>query len=256
MAYELPCPMPMSMSCVRKKAESLFWDYVQVVGVDYIIRNGIDFNEAYDAIIYPRYEIILDCNTYLDGDNDDDEILGQYLPKDNVAIINKTLIDSNDPRRVFTTVHEVVGHGILHGDYLRKTGRDFPALFSTEKSMRLMDNTFEAQANTMAAHFISPLGLVLALFKKVFGTWDKIRYTGPGKYRLNVNGMSRSVWAQSPYQLAWQVAIRLKQYFGGLSTESLMYRVLEVAIDSNGYGNRDFGSQGKVDSIAEIISGI
>ena len=253
MAYELPCPIPMSMTCVRKKAESLFWDYAREVGVEYILRVGFDFNDAYDAIIYPRYEIELDENTYLDVDNNGDEILGQYLPKENVAIINKTLIDNKDPRRVFTAIHEVVGHGVLHGDYLRKTGRDFPNLFSTEESMKLMDNTFEEQANTMAANFISPLGLVLALFKKVFGTWDKIRFTGSGRYSLNVNGMDCSVWAESPRQLGQQVAKRLKHYFWGLSMESLTIQVMKVAIDSNGFSNKDFGYPNKIDSLGDVI---
>lgn len=249
----LPCPEPMSEQQICQRAHKLFWDYVREVGESYIMRVGIDFDDVYDSIIYPNYEICLDTSIDLDVDDRGDEILGQFLPEDNTVLISSRLIARNDPRRVFTTLHEVVGHGILHGNFLRKNSKNYPNLYSTEESMKLIENTFEGQANAMAVNFLSPEGFVLALYRKVFGTWRKINYIGPGRYNLYVNGVDCSVWAASPYQLAWAVAKRIKHYFWGLSTESIMYRVLKVAIERNGHNNRDFSSPNRIFSVGECL---
>ena len=105
-----PSPKPMSEQMIREKALGLFWDYVREVGEGYILRYGINFDDMYDAIIYPRYEISLDTKIDLGYDENDEEILGQFIPEDNIARISERLIINNDPRRIFTTVHEVVGH--------------------------------------------------------------------------------------------------------------------------------------------------
>ena len=250
--YNLPSPEPMSMYTVRMKAEALFWDYVKEVGEDYILKNGLNFDDAYDSVIYPRYEIAMDRNIDLGVDDDGIEIFGQFLPHHNVALISRNLIVRNDPRLLFTTIHEVVGHGILHGNYLRKTGKDYPHLYSTRESI-FMENAFEHQANTMAINFVAPEGFVLALYWKVFGTRRNINYTGPGRYSLCFNNKNWSVWANSPYHLAWLIAKKLKHYFWGLSTESLMYRVLKAVINCNGYNNRNFSSSRKIDSIGDLL---
>jgi hypothetical protein len=154
---------------------------------------------------------------------------------------------------VFTALHEVVGHGILHGKFLRETGEEYPNLHSTEKSMSLIENTFEHQANQMATNFICPEGLVRALYWKLFRTRRKINYVGPGEYCLNVNGKSTWIWAASPHQLAWAIVKRLKHYFWGLSSECLIYQILQVAIDSNGFCNKDFSHTRNVDSIGDSM---
>ena len=248
-----PSPKPMSEQMIREKALGLFWDYVREVGEGYILRNGVNFDDMYDAIIYPRYEISLDTKIDLGYNENDEEILGQFIPEDNIARISERLVINNDPRRIFTTVHEVVGHGVLHGNFLRETKKDYPALYSTDKSMKF-ENTFEWQANTMAKNFICPEGLVLALYWKVFGTRRKIPYVGPRRYCLNVNGKGCSVWAASPYQLAWEITKRIKHYFWGLSKESITYQVLNVAVEANGYSNRDFGYSRKTESIGGLLS--
>jgi hypothetical protein len=248
--YQLPNPPAMSEQQIRWKAQSIFLEYVREVGESYLFSHGIDFDEVYDAVIYPRYEIELVKTEDLGVDDDGTEILGEFLPRDNTALISKRLFDNIDPRRVFTECHEVTGHGILHGQFLRRNASKYPKLYTTEKVINKTGdiwkkfNTFEWQANTFAASFIAPAGYVLALYWKLFGAKKRVNYIGPGRYSFCYNGNTFYVNAASPYQLAWIIAKRMKHYFWGLSTESLSYKVLEAAIETNGFTNRDFGGAG------------
>jgi hypothetical protein len=256
--YQLPEPEPTSEQELRKRGQAVFWEYVREVGENYLFSHGLDFDEAYDAVIYPNYEIELYKETDLGVDDEGMEILGEFLPKDNVALINKRLFERNDPRRVFTMSHEVVGHGILHGKFLRENARKYPKLHTTEEGIKQSIwkhfNTFEWQANTFAASFIAPAGYVLALYWKLFGTKRRINYVGPGRYSLCFNDNTFYVNVASPYQLAWIIAKRIKHYFWGLSTESLLYVVLEVAIETNGFTNRDFVNIRSTVHIGESIN--
>ena len=251
--YQLPSPEPMSELQIIEKAYQLFKKVIRELGENHVLNVGFDFEEAYDAVIYPDYEIQLIKNEDLGVDDDGCEILGQFLPKDNVALINKKLYENSDPRRVFTAVHEVVGHGILQGKFLRDNSSKYPKLYDTEESISVMGNTFERQANTMAANFITPGPFVLFLFMKLFRTKKKINYIGPRRYSLYFNGTDYFVNVSSPFELAWQIAKRIKHYFWGLSTESIAYRVLEVAINQNGFNNKDFGLY-KAQPISNIIN--
>jgi hypothetical protein len=248
--YQLPNPPAMSEQQIRQRAESIFWEYVGEVGENYLFSRGIDFDEVYEAVIYPRYEIEFVKTEDLGVDDDGIEILGEFLPKDNTALISRRLFDNADPRKVFTECHEVGGHGILHGQFLRENATKYPKLYTTEKAIIETEdvwrkfNTFERQANTFAASFIAPAGYVLALYWKLFGAKRRVNYTGPGRYSLCFNDYTYYVNVASPYQLAWIIAKRMKHYFWGLSTESLSYKVLEVAIETNGFTNRDFGGAG------------
>jgi hypothetical protein len=251
--YNLPCPEPMSEWQIQQKAHELFMEYVREVGDEHVARVGIDFDEAYDALIYPKHEIMLVKNEYLGCDDDGCPILGEFIPRDRVALIDKTLFDEGDPRRVFTTVHEVVGHGVLQGDWLRRKAGKYPKLHSTQESMSLIGNTFEWQANTMATNFIAPLPFVQYLYEKVCQTKRKVRYAGPGRYCLYMFGKDMYVNVGSAEELAWVMAKRMKHYFWGLSAESLAYRLREVAIEWSEWGNRGFrGSKGPV-AIGQVL---
>jgi hypothetical protein len=154
------------------------------------------------------------------------------LPKDNTALVASKLFETRDPRRVFTKWHEVAGHGVLHGPFLRKNARKNQRLNSTEKSMNLIENTFEWQANTFAANVAAPLNFVYCIWAKAFGMWRKIRYTGPGYYNLCLtSGTNLRFYIGSVSELAWRITDLMKHYFGGLSNQSLSYQVQRVCIE-------------------------
>ncbi len=195
------------------------------------------------SMIYPRYEVALVRDQNLGVTDDGSQILGEFLPMDNAALIDKSLFETGDPRRVFTTCHEVLGHGVLHGPFLRENAKKYRRLLSTEASAGLIVggfdfgrmNTFEWQANTFAVNVIAPLNYVWCLWIMLFGANREIRYCGPGRYCLSFAGASLFVCANSPFQLAWIIARKMQRFFWGLSAESLAYQVAAAVIDYHGY---------------------
>ena len=260
--YKLPSPEPMSEKMILDRAHSFWLDVVRELGAEYLLRRGLDFDEVYDAVIYPKYGIFLCKDEYLNVDDDGTPILGKFLPKDNTALVDKKLFETYDARRIFTEVHETAGHGILHGQYLRKNANKFPKLYSTERTVGLDKNTFdwkkfntfEWQANTFAANVAAPRNYVWCIFVKLFGMERKIKYQGAGRYSLIYNSMFWPVYVSSPYDLAWKIAKRMQHYFWGLSAESLAYQLLEVAIDNNGYDNGGFGVSRFVPNWDEVLN--
>ena len=239
--YKLPSPEPMSELRILEKAHQFWLEYVREVGPEHVLNCGVDFDKVYDAVIYPKHEITLDKEQDLGLDDFGDPILGKFISKDKTALIDKKLFESRDPRRVFTEWHECTGHGVLQGEFLRKTASKNQKLYSTEKSMFLIENAFEWQANTFAANVAAPRNYVRCIFIKLFGMRRKIRYCGPRRYSLCYNNNTWFVYVRSPFELAWRIAKRMQHYFWGLSAESLAYQLLEVAIDNNGYDNGGFG---------------
>jgi hypothetical protein len=78
----------------------------------------LSFDAAYNEFIYPKYDITLTEDQDLGIDDAGNKILGSFDPLDNAAFIDVSL--SDDPRRTFTCWHEVGGHGLLQGEWLRK----------------------------------------------------------------------------------------------------------------------------------------
>ena len=258
--YELPRIEPMSEQGIKDRAHTVWGEYVREVGPEYVLSHGIFFDEMHDAVIYPKYEIIFDKSEDLGLDDDGVPILGKFLPKENVALVDRKLFATADPRRVFTQYHETTGHGILHGPFLRKNARKYPKLYSTERSIGLSENgfdwkqmnTFEWQANMFAANVAAPRTYVLCMWKKLFGMNRKLIYQGAREYSLTFNDKSSLVNVHSPLKLAWVIAKKMQLYFGGLSAQSLAYQVLEVAIDTNGYDYGDFGRYQVVPGLAPL----
>ena len=78
------------------------------------------FDAIYSEIIYPMYEIEIKEIAISDLMKKAPKFLGEYDPFENTAYIDRIINeDSDDPRRAFTLWHEVGGHGILQGDWLR-----------------------------------------------------------------------------------------------------------------------------------------
>ena len=255
---------PMSKKQVRQEAFDLWLEFVAEVGVEYLLRHGVDFDEFYDSVLYPKYEIALVTNEDLGVDDDGKQIFGKYLPKDNTAFVNRKLFDNNDPRKVFTEIHEGIGHGVLHGPFLRKNAQKYPKLYTTEDGIGFTGtgtgfnwqqmNTFERQANTFAVNAFAPRNFVLCMYAKVFGGIGRIKFRGPSWYILVCNMTPRRVYLRSPLQLAWVIAKEIQPYFWGLSAQSLAYQVLEVAVDSNGYAQGDLTNWDSAVRVGEVLN--
>ena len=184
--HEFPQVKPISKQQIRQEAFSLWLEFVAEVGAEYLLRHGVNFDEFYDAVLYPKYEINLVRDQYLGVDDDGKPIFGQYLPKENTAFVDRKLFESDDPRKVFTEIHESIGHGVLHGPFLRKTSKRYSKLYTTEDGIGFTEkgkgfnwkqmNTFEQQANAFAMNAFAPKNFVLCLYKKLFEMNRKIRF--------------------------------------------------------------------------------
>ena len=259
---EYPPVKSMSLQQIWNESFALWLEFVGEVGEDHVFRHGANFDEFYEALLYPKHEITLVKDEDLGLDDDGVPIFGKYLPKDNVAFVDRKLFEHDDPRRVFTEIHESIGHGVLHGPFLRKNARKYPKLYTTEDGIGFRNdgegfnwkqmNTFERQANAFAVNAIAPRNFVLCMYGKVFGGIGKIRFRGPGFYNLTPNWTSRRVYLRSPLQLAWVIAKEIQPYFWGLSAQSLAYQVLKVAVDSNGYPQGDLDEWGPAVRIGEV----
>lgn len=241
--YKLPPPKPMSKMQIVAKADRLWEEYIKEVGWGYVIRNGIKFDDVYEALIYPKYEVIVNKNENLGVDDSGELILGQFLPKENTALINSQLFETKDPRLVFTEWHEAAGHGILHGAFLRRCSSKLSRLNTTERNidtfLKHFENSFERQANIFAANIAAPRVLVACIYLKIFDMKNRLKYRGSGYYTFSVNGHNFKWFIDSPFDLAYQMSRFMKHYFGGLSVETLAYQNLEATVDIGNYGGMD-----------------
>jgi hypothetical protein len=88
-----------------------------VVGREYILYNGLHFDDFYEKVIFPRFQIDLYEDEDLGFDDDGRKRLGRYDVLRNAAHLDLVISrDGGDPRRIFTCWHEVAGHGALHGE--------------------------------------------------------------------------------------------------------------------------------------------
>ncbi len=235
--YQLPQPKAMSQKQIVAQADNLWKEYIKEVGWRYVIENGIKFDDVHEALLYPKYEIILDKNEYLGEDDCGELILGQFLPREKTALINKQLLENNDPRTVFTEWHEVCGHGILHGELLRKNSHKLTRINSTQKDidtfLKHFENRFEWQANVFAANIGAPRVFVACMYIKLFSMRHRFLYRGAGNYTLSFCGRDFRFYIGSLNELCWQIGRLMKHRFGGLSAECLSYQVLDAVIDSD-----------------------
>jgi hypothetical protein len=253
----------MSRQQIRQEAFSLWLEFVAEVGAEYLLRHGVDFDEFYDAVLYPKYEITLVRDVDLGVDGDGLPIFGKYLPKHNTAFVDRKLFETEDPRTVFAEIHEAIGHGVLHGPFLREHAHKYPKLYTTEDGIGLTNkkmgfnwkqmNTFEWQANAFAVNAVAPRNYVWCLYRQAFEMDRKIRYCGPSFYTLVCNKIPCRVYIRSPLQLAWVMAKEIQRYFWGLSAQSLAYQVLAVAIDSHGYPQGNLREWGRGVRVGEVL---
>ena len=156
-------PLPKLSSEIIAAAESLSLRYVEELRDLALL--GISFDRFYESVIYPDYGIVLEEECDLGFDAHGSKILGQFEPASNRVYIDASLSRSlQDPRRTFTLYHEVAGHGVLQGEWLRaEFGRVSQSgkLTTTEAMLDLKTvNVLERQANLFAAHVAAPRWLL------------------------------------------------------------------------------------------------
>lgn len=215
------------------KAEKLIDEYARIVGQERILKTGLWFDDVYEQVIYPKYEIDLTETDDLGLARDGTVILGAFAPQLNSAYVtNRIAVNTGDPRRSFTCWHEVGGHGVLQGEWLRKRYAQIAMTMVTgEKDIAPNAvQSLERQANLFAAHAAAPTWLVQVAIRRTFGLREnkRIRYVGRGPYMLCVRGNDLPYKDVASYSdLCRIVAGKIKHLFGGLSVESLGYRVAE-----------------------------
>lgn len=249
---------PLADSDIVAKANQLMADYVALKGG----RNRLivlDFGDVFSTIIRPRFGIEIIERQRLGSDSNGSKILGVYDFVDRTALIDECIErDSGDPRRVFTIIHEVVGHGVLQGDWVLSQ-LSSPAVepcFETEETISFASaSRWERQANLCAAHVGAPTWLVVQSCACVLGMNRPIRWIGPGTYCLGQGKAEERVHCDSLKTLAWHLGRRLRHRFGGLSAEAISIRALQsrVLIDGTSVASEiDHGRPGPRPTLARV----
>lgn len=226
---------PFRKSEIAMRAEGLIETYVQVVGREKLFAEGLCFDDVYDKVIHPQYAIELIDDQHLGFDAKGHKVLGRFDIEENIAYLDSTIgIRSGDPRRAFTCWHEVGGHGILQGSWLREQlnpqGGD-KCVITTEPSLNMATvNRLEWQANQYAAAASAPLWFVRAIITRTFDLRMPFRYVGPSGYGLDVRGVYLSYEVTNYRDLCALIADKIKHLFWGLSKESLSYHVAESGL--------------------------
>jgi hypothetical protein len=231
----------LSKTEVIARAESLaerflfsFWK-----GKAYTKLISMNFDMVYEHLIYPEYGILLVEDEDLGQDGTGKQILGKYDPESNTAYVDRTM--RNDPRRVFTCWHEVGGHGVLQGEWLRQhvVQRRGSSVTSTDESLSMRTiNVLERQANLFAAHAAIPSKLLAAVILEVFDPYRPIVYRGPGQYTFTVNGRVRRRLVGDFAHFAWITASFLQHRFGWISVQAISYRLLQTPLLENAVQSR------------------
>ncbi len=190
------------------------------------------FDAIYREIIYPEFEIEIVEGEDLGFDENGEKILGSYDVQSNTAFIDLILSgNSTDPRRAFTLWHEVGGHGLLQGDFLRsQLSSSSERLITTETSITNQTmNILERQANLFAASAGVPRWLLAHSIQRVFRPTRPFRFIGPSHYCLEVLGQCRhNLFVETFDELCQLIAFYIKPSFGGMSAECIGYQIAKT----------------------------
>lgn len=221
-------PPPLSKEEIVRQARNFHLKYANSYPRDYELL-GVNFNVMYEKFIYPEYEIELIEDRDLGCDESGEKILGIFNPESNRAFIDSSLKD--DPRRVFTCWHEVGGHAILQGEWLRKEMKrigEKSTIVSTDPMLSSRTiNTLEWQANCFAAEAGAPMGFVNFQIKRTLKLVTPLRFCGPGCYSFDSASRTRFVQVSDFQHLCRVVAGCIRYWFGGFSVEALSYQVAQ-----------------------------
>jgi hypothetical protein len=194
---------------------------------------GMSFDRFYESVIYPDYGIVLEEGCDLGFDADGSKILGQFEPASNKVYIDASLNRSlQDPRRTFTLYHEVAGHGVLQGEWLRaEFGRvSMTGKITTTEAMLDLEtvNVLERQANLFAAHVAAPRWLLNHTMRTRLQLCCPVGFQGRAEYCVDVAGRTSFYFADTFDDVCRRLAWSIQPYFGGLSVEALSYRIAET----------------------------
>jgi hypothetical protein len=220
---------PYSARQIIQQAEDLTKEYARSVEPEAALL-GISFDAVYEQLIYPKYGIVLVDDQDLGFTDCGDEILGKSDVLNNTAYIG---LGKKDPRRTFTCWHEVGGHILLQGQWLRNELRRMGSgshLVTTEDCLDLATtNALERQANLFAAHAGAPTWLLTYVIRDTYDLTRPIRYIGPREYCLDVRDHRRYYDVESFNDLCRIIARHIQFRFGWMSVEALSYRVEQNA---------------------------
>lgn len=227
---------PFRRNEIIELAEQITFKYARSVGNERA-QLGISFDLVFDNVIYPEYEIELVDDKDLGEDDEGSKILGCFDPVNNTAYIDACLQPStHDRRRAFTCCHEVGGHGVLQGQWLRSEWKRLnrqSAIITTQASLTPeTEHLLERQANLFAAHLAAPTWLLIHVIQRVFGfePHHRFRYTGAGLYSFALRSGTQRCEVRSFDGLCQKIAYYIRGWFGGLSVEALSYRVMECPL--------------------------
>lgn len=226
MTYRLDLTLPVaSEQELERKASLLFGRFLRCVGRRHIDRFGLRFEDVHRHV-GKSYGVKLIEGQKLGSDRGC-KILGVYQPWSNTAEIDECIgPSSDDPRRVFTLYHEVFGHGVLQGRWMREQMQEAVSnkLIVTEDSFSVgTERRAEWQANRFGAAVAAPKTLVSAAIMLHFN--GPVVYRGGSMYWLPSGNGSRPVAVGSYEHLCTIVAAIIQPHFGGLSVTALSKRV-------------------------------
>jgi hypothetical protein len=215
-------------------AARLMAKYEEIVGREYITHNGLHFDDVHEKLLAPQFRVDLYEDEDLGEDDDGRKILGRYDVRKNAAHLDRVISrESGDRRRIFTCWHEVAGHGVLQGTWLRKQleqiGMGYEFIDVTEWSLSAdAERILERQANTFASHLAAPGWLINYAINTTFRPNRKFIFTGPCKYWLDVNGLRISKYVVDADDLCGWIGAKISGFFGGLSAEAIGFRIAAV----------------------------
>jgi hypothetical protein len=227
-------PEILKTSEIQERAEQLTLAYAEQVGLE-VARLGINFQVVYEEVIYPDFGIELQEGLDLGFDDSGKKLFGRFLPMENIVQIDRIISDDpNHPQRAFTYWHEVGGHGVLQGDWLRKQLKlhgGSSCIATTEDSLSFdVISALERQANVYAARAGAPNWLLYHVVNETMDLSRPIRYIGPSKYTLQIQGRAETVNVKSFEHLCWIIGKQIQFRFGWLSAEALGYRIAETSM--------------------------
>jgi len=216
-------------------AEALIRQYVDIVGRERIHAIGLSFDDVFGQVIYPNYEIELIEDFDLECNSSGLKPLGRFDVLNNRALIG---IKAGDPRRAFTCWHEVGGHGILQGAWLRQqlSQGQFESIVTTNVSISARtEDILERQANLFAANASAPRWFVREVIARTYklNLPHIFRYIGPSHYDFDVRGAIKKRRINTLDEFCLSIAHDIKHLFWGLSAQALSYRVKESGLILN-----------------------
>lgn len=224
-------PPPFSKRQIIEKADALIRPFVQSMPLRRFLEVGHSFDTVYEELIYPEYEICIEEHHDLGFRSLNEKILAEYLPEKRVVLVDKVIgPDSGDPRRCFTLWHEVLGHGVLQGDWFCRSIQRSRITTTSISLLPSVEVKVEQQANLFAAHCAAPIPLLKLAVRHVLSPSAELSFYEPCRYWLTANGVTRSRHVEDIDDVYMFIAQQIRHLFVGLSLQSLSIQLKAARI--------------------------